>query len=188
MHLKLRNKDQALKKSMMQHVILLSLLASALVACGGGGVSIENGNVNAVISNTVPTLSALRVKASAVTASNASAVQIAAGEFDVEWDAQAVDASTLNLYLSADAVKGDGDLDIFLTANPQKNSRVKMNWKVSQTQIELAGLPLDISSFFTASPTGQGFVIARACGLIVDTANGERKECQQKEVAIVFLK
>jgi hypothetical protein len=173
---------------MMHHLVLLSACCSALVACGGGGVSIENGNVNAVLSNTVPTLNALRVKSSSASAVNAAAVTIAAGDFSVEWDAQAVDASTLNLYLSVDALKGDGDLDLFLTANAQKNSRVSMTWKASQTQLVLAGLPLDISTFFAASPAGKGYIIARACGLIVDTANGERKECQQKEVAVVLLK
>lgn len=172
----------------MRRVLLLSVICAVLVACGGGNVKIDNGNVNVVVSTTVPTLSALRVKASAVAASTASAVAIGAGDFTVEWDAVAVDASTLNLYLSADAVKDAADLDLFLTANPQKNNHAQLSWKASQVQISLAGIPQDVSAFFTASPSGKGYIIARACGIVVDTANGERKECQQKEVGVVLLK
>ncbi|QLG88511.1 hypothetical protein HQ393_09765 [Chitinibacter bivalviorum] len=171
----------------MRRVLLLSVICAALVACGGGNVKIDNGNVNVVVSTTVPTLSSLRVTGSGA-ASSASAVSIASGDFTVEWDAVAVDASTLNLYLSADAVKDTSDLDLFLTANPQKNSRAQLSWKASQVQISLAGIPQDVSTFFAASPSGKGYIIARACGIVIDTANGERKECQQKEVGVVLLK
>ena len=170
----------------MKNSLLLALICSALVACGGGGVSIDGGKVNVETVNTVPKLQAIRVLASGVDASGV--VTINAGDFAIEWEATAVDASTFNLYLSQDVVKSDSDIEFFITANPQANKKVSLKWDESLDLLYVSGIPVPIKAFFEKNPQGQGFVIARGCGVIVDTANGERKSCVEKTVAVKLNK
>ncbi|MGL6041050.1 MAG: hypothetical protein ACRC01_07610 [Deefgea sp.] len=170
----------------MKNSLLLALICSALMACGGSGVSIEGGKVNVETVNTVPKLQAVRVLASGVDASGVGMIN--SGDFAIEWDATAVDASTFNLYLSQDAVKSDSDIEFFITANPQANKKASLKWDESLDLLYVSGVPLPIKSFFDKNPLGQGFVIARGCGVIIDTANGERKSCVEKTVAVKLNK
>ena len=160
----------------------LAMICSALDACGGSGVSVDGGKVNVETVNTVPKLQAVRVNASGVDANGV--VLINSGDFSIDWDATAVDASSFNLFLSQDAVKSDSDIEFFVTLNPQSNKKVSLKWDEQLAVLSVSGVPLPIKSFFAGNALGQGFVIARGCGVIVDTANGERKSCVEKSVAV----
>ncbi len=170
----------------MKNLLCMSTLCALLSACGGSGISAHDGKVNVETLNTVPTLQGLNVRAESST-NNGLAV-INSGDFTVEWDAVAVNSSTLNLYLSQDAIKSDADIDLFFTINPQGNSKARFKWNDEAESISVSSLPVPVKSFFNDNPNGFGFVIARACGLIIDTAYGERKSCVEKAVPVQLVK
>jgi hypothetical protein len=49
-------------------------------------------------------------------------------------------------------------------------------------------VPTSVNSFLSNNPQAQGYIIAKACGVKVDTAGGSRKECVQKETLIKLIK
>jgi hypothetical protein len=135
----------------------------------------------------VPTINALRVIAGEKDASGA--IPINDGVFTVEWDAKAADAVTLNLYLSKDTLISDEDNDLFFTVSPEKNSRATIKWDSDKDNLMVfSNAPISVNGFRSNNPSNSGYIIAKACGIKVDTAGGMKKECVQKEVAIKLVK
>jgi hypothetical protein len=170
----------------MKSLFLTSILCSTLVACGGGDVTINSDGINVVAVDTVPTINALRVIAGEKDTSGA--IPINDGVFTVEWDAKSTDIATFNLHLSKDMLVSSDDTDLFFTLNPEKNARATLVWNKDKDNISLSGIPTSVNSFLSNNPEAKGYIIAKACGFKVDTANGNRKECVQKEVAIKLIK